>query len=139
MKSFELTQEIAAPIDTVWGVLADIEKWPEWTVVQSVKRLDAGPLGVGSQATLNQPELPEATWTVTVWEPPRTFLWEAKQAGITVTAGHTLAETATGTSVKLAVEFHGALAAMVAAMARDTIERHLATEASGLKSRCEGA
>jgi carbon monoxide dehydrogenase subunit G len=42
---FSVTVEIPAPPDRVWAVLADIERWPEWTpTVTRIQRLDRGPL-----------------------------------------------------------------------------------------------
>jgi len=71
-----------APIDVVWGLTEDVERWPETTpTMTSVERLDDGPLGVGSQARIKQPGQRARTWTVTRFERGRTFAWSTKALG----------------------------------------------------------
>ena len=54
---FETTVQIDASPQSVWEVMTDVERWPEWTTsVQRVERLDDGPLRVGSRARLKQPK-----------------------------------------------------------------------------------
>ena len=66
MKHFYTTIDIEAPPDRIWTALRDIEHWSEWTpTVSSIRRLDAGPLAVGTRAIVRQPKLLPARWQVT--------------------------------------------------------------------------
>jgi uncharacterized membrane protein len=66
MLDFRLTVEIEAPPDRVWAVMREIERWPEWTpTLTSIRRLDGGPLAVGSLVLIRRPSLPPAKWQVT--------------------------------------------------------------------------
>ncbi len=50
---------IDAPPDVVWGVTEAVAGWPEWTpTVEAVRRIDRGPLDVGSPARLKLPQPP---------------------------------------------------------------------------------
>ena len=57
---------IAASPARVWAILTDVERLaPADPQVDTVERLEPGPLVVGSRTRLRQPRLPEAVWTVT--------------------------------------------------------------------------
>jgi hypothetical protein len=50
LNGFSITADIPAAHDRVWAILADVERWPEWThSVTRIIRLDPGPLAVGSR------------------------------------------------------------------------------------------
>jgi uncharacterized membrane protein len=90
MTEFHRTVEIQAPVDRVWAVMRDIERWPEWTsTVSNIRRLDPGPLRVGSSALIRQPKLPPAKWKITdLDEARRSFTWVTRSPGVRVTARH---------------------------------------------------
>src|SRR6202521_532865 len=72
--SLNVAVDIGAPPEKVFGVLCDVERWPEWTpTMTSVQRLDNGPFGVGSSAQVRQPRLRPAVWQGTNLEDGRNF------------------------------------------------------------------
>ena len=135
------TVDVAAPIERVWDVVTDIDRWPEWTTsVNRAHRCDEGPLRPGSQAELAQPKLPEATWTVTEVEPGRSFTWEQPGPGVRTTARHALEPIeGGGTRVRLSVEQSGWMAWAIDLFYGRLTQRYIETEAAGLKERAEQA
>jgi uncharacterized membrane protein len=132
--------DVDAPIERVWEVLGDVERWSEWTsTVTSVARLDDGPLRLGSQARIEQPKIPPAEYEVTDLEPGHSFTWVARAPGVRTTARHTLEVLPDGrTRVTLAVDQGGPVGAVMGRFYRGLTDRYLANEAEGLKARSEG-
>ena len=98
MTEFSIAVEIAAPPERVWAVLADLERWPEWTAsVTSVELLEPGPLAVGTRARVSQPKLKPAIWEVTQAKAGRGFTWVTRHPGLLVTGLHQLEPIEKGT------------------------------------------
>lgn len=137
-----VTVDIEATPERVWDVMTDVERWSEWTdTVTSVKRLDDGPLAVGSRARVEQPKLPPTEYVVTELEPGRSFTWVAKGPGVRTTARHSAeAQSGGGTRARLSVEQAGPLGVVMGRLFfRGLTDRYLANEAAGLKARSEGS
>ncbi len=132
--------EVAAPVERVWEVLQDVERWPEWaSTVTSVQRLDDGPLAVGSRARIEQPRIPPTEYEVTELDPGRSFTWVARGPGVRTTARHGLERLDAGrTRVTLSVEQAGPLGSVMGRFYRGLTDRYLAVEAAGIKARSEG-
>lgn len=137
-KVFRTTIDIAAPPQTVWKVIADVERWPEWTPsIKKIKRVNGGALSLGSRAKITQPRLMPMTWVVTDLERGKGFTWTTKSPGVRVTARHYVEPTSTGSRATLSVEYEGALAPLVARLTGRLNDRYLGLEAAGLKRRSE--
>jgi len=68
--------DVEAPVDRVWAVLREVERWPEWApTVTSVRRLDDEPFAVGSRVRIEQPRIPATEYVVTELEQSRSFTW----------------------------------------------------------------
>ena len=137
---FETTRHIDAPAESVWAVLSDVARWPEWTpTVDSVERLDPGPLRVGSRARIRQPRLPRALWEVTDLVPGRSFTWEATGPGLRTIGRHEVVPDDTGCTVRLGIEQTGPMAGVAARMWRRLTQRYVELEAESLDARVTGA
>jgi uncharacterized membrane protein len=135
----EVPVEIAAAPKRVYAVIEDVERWPEWTAsVQSVKRLDNRPSGVGGRAEVRQRKLPKATLEVTAIEPGRGFDWEASGPGIHTVGGHWVEPKPDGGSlVRLSVKSTGPATWLLGWWFRRITERYVRMEAAGLNARAE--
>ena len=89
MNRFSITADIPEAPDRVWAVLADVERWPEWTpTVTRVRRLDQGPLAVGSRVRIHQPRLLPAIWRIVELADGRRFTWVTGSLGVRAIAEH---------------------------------------------------
>jgi uncharacterized membrane protein len=135
---FIKTIEIAAPADRIWNVMSDVAHWPEWTAsVTSVKRLEAGPFGIGSRARVKQPKLLPAVWSVTALDPGRSFTWMSRMPGLRVLGSHIVESIGNRSRVTLSIQFIGLFRAFAIRASRKLNEEYLNMEAMGLKRRCE--
>lgn len=136
---YQTSVVIDAGPDVVWRVLADVERWPEWTAtMRSVRWIGADRLAVGARAQIAQPKLPHAVWEVTELEPGTRFTWVSRRTGVTVAATHAVGTDDAGwTGVELTIQMTGALAWLVGPLTARLSRSYLDIEAAGLKRRAE--
>ena len=138
MKSFVETILIHAPVERVWQVMTDVDRWHEWTPsITSITRQEATPLGLGSRVVVRQPKLLPAPLTVTAFTPNQSFTWEGKSPGLHTIAHHRVEAAAEGCRATLVLKFHGLLSGLVARLAGGLVARYVRWEAEGLKARSE--
>lgn len=137
----EETRQINATPDQVWAVLADVERWPQWTTsMTTVTPLGDGPFGAGSKAKVKQPRLRATTMTVTSFEPGKAFTWETGAFGGKVIAIHEIAPDADGgTRIRLALQTKGGLTALMGPLFGKLSREYVNLEADGLKRQSEAA
>lgn len=134
MPVFRHAVTIAASPARVWAVVIDVERWPERIpTVDTVERLEPGPLAVGSRTRLRQPRLPEAVWTVTELEEGTSFTWQSRSPGITISAGHDVEPQDGGSRLELSVALTGPLSWIGWLMARSLTRRYVEIEADSIK------
>jgi carbon monoxide dehydrogenase subunit G len=136
--SYERTIDINATPERVWAVMTDIERWPEWTTsVRSARRIDDGPLAVGSRADMDLEGAPPSTWTVTTLEAGRSFAWTTSARGVPSVATHTVEPHDGGSRVRLGIEAASLLATLFSPWISRVFRRNVDREAEGLKAYCE--
>src|ERR1700732_5404853 len=89
MSTFKIVDDILAEPKTVFAVLCDVERWPNWTpTMTQVRRLESGTFGLGSRAEVQQPKLKPSVWAVSEFVPDRNFTWATGAPGVRMTAAH---------------------------------------------------
>lgn len=135
---FHSVIQIAAPVSRVWELTVDVEGWPATTpTLTSVKRVERGPIGVGSSAWVKQPGQRAKLWTVTTFEPLTMFAWSTRSWGLVVTGTHRIEATATGVKNTLTVDVDGPLSRVVGLAAGRSIRKAIRTENEGFKRAAE--
>lgn len=133
------TRRIDADPATVWEVLADVERWPQWTAsMRRVELLDPGPLAVGNRVRIKQPRVPTTVWRVSELVPGRSFTWTAAGPGVRSTGSHTVVASDGGAEVTLVFRQEGPVGELLGRLVRGLIRRYVETEAAGLAARAEG-
>src|SRR5829696_4398978 len=123
---FTISTDINSPAARVYEVMADIDRWHEWTPsVTSIRRLDRGPFVVGSRAVIRQPKFPPALWTVMAIDGKRSFTWMSRAPGIKVIAHHSIDTVGRISRATLSLKYEGLLGGLVARMTRRITNRYL--------------
>ena len=137
MEHHVTTAADASP-EQVWALFVDVERWPEMTKsISAARRVDEGPLRVGSEAIIQQPRLPKASWRVTELESGRSFTWETSALGITTVGGHIVDAEGQGSRITLTLRMHGPLARLLYAITSRLSRRYLAMEMEGFRRAAE--
>ena len=136
----QVTATVGAPPAQVWRLFADVERWPEMTrSMREVRRIDTGPLRVGSEAIVRQPGLPRARWRVTEIEPGRSFTWETSAGGVTTAGGHLVEPSGRGSKITLTLCLRGPLAAVAGFLLGRRARRSVSMELEGFRAAAESA
>jgi uncharacterized membrane protein len=130
---------IEAPVQRVWEVFTDVERWPEWTPSVTSAAVIAGDgVVLGARVRIKQPRLPEMTWEVTRVEPGSTWTWVSRSPGAVTEAVHRVrALDDSTTRVEQVIEQTGIVGTLVGRLMRGMTRRYLAMEGAGLKHHCE--
>ena len=134
----EVTVEIEAPVERVWQVLVEVQRWPEWTAsMENLTLSGAGPLHEGATVVIKQPRVAEMIWQVTDFRPLRGFTWETSGPGFKTVARHEIEGRGRATTARLVIEQTGLVAMLIGPFIKGMTKRYVAMEAAGLKQRSE--
>jgi len=126
---------INAPIQTVWGVLSAIDKWPAWNPdIQSVNLL--GPVEVGTMFIWKSgpSKITSLLEEVSV---PHSIAWTGKTMGIKAVHTYTLVERDGQTIVTTAESFEGLIVKLFKNMMVNTMAKSGHTGLEHLKNAAE--
>lgn len=124
----------------VWSVVADVDRWPEWTpTLKRIERDPSRPFGAGSEARLwLKGVLGASLWRVTDYDAERhTFTWESRAPGLHSVGGHLVEPDGAGSRVKLRVTQNGIGSMLLRPLIGRVSRRNMQLEAESLRRRCE--
>jgi hypothetical protein len=122
----------------VWKVLADVERWHEWTpTVLSIKPLSDIGFAVGSRYRVEQPKLRPAIYEVTECIPGSRFTWVQRFIGGAMIADHRIRPCDKGSELELSFTSTGLLGSILGKLFSSIISSYVGTETSSLKTRCD--
>jgi uncharacterized membrane protein len=135
---YELTKNVDAPAERVWDLFVDLERWPQMTKsISEVRRLQDGPLQVGSQADVKQPGLPRARWQVTDLNPGRSFTWQTSTGGVSTAGTHIVEGNGSRSEITLSLHQHGPMAWLAGVLYGRRARRYLTMEIEGFRYTAE--
>lgn len=134
------SEHIEATPQRVWDVLLDIERWPEFAPqFKSVVREDEGPLAIDKKARVTPHGFFGAVWTVTSFDPGRSFQWESDiLPGVHLAADHIVEADGEGSKVTMSLRASGPAAPVIGLALGRIFRRNTRQEAEGLKAYVEG-
>jgi uncharacterized protein YndB with AHSA1/START domain len=132
---------IAAPTQLVWDTAIDVEQWPRWASYMSkLTKQDPGSFALGSRVRVDPKGMPGSVWTVTEYEPPRSYTWTTQLApGLGLVAGHVLESKDQGTTATFSLATSGPIGAVLSPLLSIVFRRNTRLATEGLKRQCEAA
>lgn len=135
---WENVVEINAPLEVVWQLTVDVERWPSISpTMQRVELLDGGPLRLGSRARIKQPAQSATVWTVVSFAAEDHFFWQTRRLGMTMTGAHIVEKRLGRCRNFLSLEIQGRGSEMLGQIINLAIRRSLALENAGFKRAAE--
>ena len=130
--------QINAPIASVWQIMADVERYPDWApTFEKAEFLGGKTLAEGLRVRLWVKGTPPSEFVVMEFTGGSRFAWETKARGVHARADHLLEASAGGTRLTLTVDTSGFMATLFVPMLKRVSVRNLALEGNALKAQAE--
>lgn len=102
-RTFEVSETIDRPIDSVWSLMTDFDRAPEWMAeVVRIERDPSVPPCLGTKLATYVKRSKAAMQTeIVAWTPPEELALASRQGGISAIYRYRLAPAASGTHVTL--------------------------------------
>jgi hypothetical protein len=127
--------EIAAPPETVWDVLTEIERWPSWN--PDVKSVSMDGLVAEASVFRWKAGPGQITSTIRRVEPPRLIAWTGKTLGIRAIHFYRLEPRNGKTIARTEESYEGLVARILRRSLQKTLDRALADGLRYLKNEAE--
>lgn len=127
--------EIKAPVQLVWSILADLEKWPVWN--EGVQEMNLqGPVVVGTEFGWKTGGMKIRSRIEEITTPLR-IVWSGRTMGIRALHSWTFTEEKNGTKVRTEESFEGLVVSLFAGPMRKTLVKALEQGMAALKQEAE--
>lgn len=126
---------MSAPVEKVWGLMSEIEKWPEWNKDVTSAHLN-GELAPGTAFTWKAGP-GTITSTLQAVEPGKLIAWSGKTMGIKAVHIWRLAAEGNATLVTTEESWSGLLARLLKGYSQKTLQRAVNTGLKLLKTAAE--
>ena len=127
--------QVAAPPETVWDVISDIDSWPTWNADVKSAKLE-GTVAVGSVFRWKS-GASSLTSTLQVVDRPNEIGWSGKTMGVKAMHVFRLKSQDGGTHVLSEESWEGLIASILKGYSRKAINRAIQNILAGLKQEAE--
>jgi uncharacterized protein YndB with AHSA1/START domain len=130
---------INAPTQVVWEAAIDVEEWPRWaSYMNKLTKQNPGSFALGSRVRVDPKGMPGSVWTVTEYDPPRSYTWTTQLApGLGLVGGHVLEPKEQGTTTTFYLATNGPIGAVLSPLLSIVFRRNTRLATTGLKRHCE--
>ena len=127
--------DVAAPVETVWRVLTELERWPSWNPDVTSMSVDGPP----AEGTVFRWKAGPGTIVSTIrrWDPPRLVAWSGKTMGVKATHVWHFEQAGAATHVRTEEALHGIVARLLRGSLQKTLNKALEDGLRNLKAEAE--
>jgi len=127
--------DVAAPVETVWRVLTDLDRWPSWNTDVTSMSVD-GPLAEG---TVFRWKAGPGTIVSRIErvDPPRLVAWSGKTLGVKAMHVWHFEQVGETTHVRTQEALHGIVARVLRSSLQKTLDSALESGLRNLKAEAE--